>query len=268
VAGLSASSAQAATWAKPITSAGYPQSIQPRDVAVDTAGNIALVVFAGTQAPTSVTINYDGTSETSTTQNLYAVYRTDPNGNHSWHEPFGAQQAGDVSMFPNGDVLVCGNYTGSGAFATGFTLPTAEGRDVWVARYTAIGTLVWARRYGGPGTDGQLGTNSRAGARCEALADGGYLLAATSDGNFAVGGTDVPGSAASVVLARVADDGTPIWTRRTNGGGTTLDTTIVDIVTNGTEAALLAYFDSTTGFETTFDATAGENDIFVARLTL
>ena len=163
-----------------------------------------------------------------------------------------------------------GATLGSGAFATGISLPTSAGQDVWAARYTAIGTIVWARRYGGPGTDANLGSDSRAGARCEALSDGSYLLAAISDGDFDMAGTMLPGSAPSLVVGRIADDGTPLWARRTDGGGTLSGTTLVDLVANAdeSEASVALRYDSTTGFDTSFDANGGSVDMYLARLTL
>jgi hypothetical protein len=60
--------------------------------------------------------------------------------------------ANAVAVDGSGDVLVTGQFTGSVDFGTG-RLTTAGGNDVFVARYSAAGAPLWARRFGGLITD-------------------------------------------------------------------------------------------------------------------
>ncbi|MBW2524426.1 MAG: hypothetical protein JRI23_09635 [Deltaproteobacteria bacterium] len=167
-----------------------------------------------------------------------------------------------MSASSTGDVMACGTYTGAGDFADGFSLPTSEGRDVWVAQYSAAGTLAWARRYGGSGEDG--GNSSPARVRCLPLPDGSYVIVAASDGPFDVGGTVVPGSSDSVVIARVASNGDALWTLRTSGPGALVAAAISPA---DDELAVLLNFDGSTGLVSSFD-TAGGTDIYAARISL
>ena len=250
-------------WAEVAEPAGYPAAVSPHAIAIDTAGNVAFFAQGAVQGSPGISVTYDGTTENSPSNyRLLMLYRTDSNGGLAWRKRFELALAGDVSTFPNGDILACGVYQGAGTFATGFSLPTAQGNDVWVAKYSAAGTLAWARLYGGAGNDG--GGSSPVEVRCKALSDGSYLLVAPTDGPFDINGSVVPGTTDSVVVAHVAAAGDPIWTVRTSGPGKVIDA----IVSNdGDEVALLLNYDGTTGLVGTFDA-VGSDDIYVARIAL
>ncbi len=180
--------------------------------------------------------------------------RADSSGGLSWHTKL--LNIRGVSTYPNGDVLVCGNYSGTPA-VDDFTLPTAMGSgDVWIARYSPTGTLLWSRRHGGQGFDGR----SPRGVSCGALDDGSYILAARTDDNFDIGSLQIPGTTEAVVIAKVDNAGNGIWGQRTTG-----DAEIVAIEGRDERIALILSFSATTGL-TTSHASAGGSDIYVGVL--
>jgi hypothetical protein len=252
-------------WSEAALSNGFGNFVTIKSLATDTAGNMALYVTATQQTQGTLTVTYDGVSETEPSNpngnsSFSVVIRTDATGAYAWHKR--VRGRGRVSSFPNGDVLACGSYSGAGTFADGFALPTSQGLDVWVARYSATGTLLWARRYGGPGLDaGNLG--SEAGVACTALADGSYLIGSRSDGPFEIDATTtVPGDEMSIVLARVGDDGDALWARRTVG-----DAEIIDLMASDSVAAVVLAFSADQGIDAT-TSSAGATDIYAVALAL
>jgi len=83
---------------------------------------------------------------------LLAVY---PNGAHKWSKRWGDaanQDTYDVAADPFGDVLVTGILRGTTSFGAG-PLTSAGSEDVFVAKVSRTGSLQWAKRFGGAGTD-------------------------------------------------------------------------------------------------------------------
>ncbi len=162
-------------------------------VAVDPAGNIIAVgSFAGT-------LNLGG-------QNLVSAGGTDawiakfsPAGVHLWSRA-GAGNNNQALTGVSSDVF--GNVT-----ATGFLSDTADfgggaltaiaGQDVVVARYSAAGSHLWSKRYGGAGTE--LGRATAAAATGEVFITG----LVTSPTDFG-GGVMAGGGGEDIFLFKVA----------------------------------------------------------------
>lgn len=84
--------------------------------------------------------------------------RYDGGGNGLWAVgagstvTFAGDEAYDVGEAPNGDVVFCGDIVGT-ADLDGVSLVPHGGRDIFIARYTGSGEVVWAHHAGGPQTD-------------------------------------------------------------------------------------------------------------------
>ncbi len=94
-----------------------------------------------------------------------------------------------------GNILATGIFSGVADFG-GVTLTSAGGYDVFVAKYSASGTVIWARRYGSA-------TNSEV-AKC---------LAMDASGNIFIGGILVGGS-----LMKLDASGNQLWVRGPSTG--------------------------------------------------
>jgi len=246
------------SWLRKVTGLGGAWSIEPVALSADPAGNVALLVEGATQyfpqqQVKPLDVSYDGTT-ISGTSGLNALFRIANDGSLTWHVDFANNDAKSVSTYPNGDILVCGVYSGSGGFAPGFSLPPAEARDVWAARYTAIGTLQWARRLGGSGIDGD-------DVKCEPSPSGSVIVAFTSDGPVDVGGLSDGGMSSSVVVAELDDSGIGQWLRRTVGAAT-----LRTLAATGDEVAIGMTFSGELGFVALDTATTPGADILVARI--
>ncbi|NOT06871.1 MAG: hypothetical protein HOP28_01570 [Gemmatimonadales bacterium] len=129
----------------------------------------------------------------------------------------GADQIADIAVLSGGDVIVAGTFEGSVDFdpGTGVSALTSLGAtDLYVARFTATGGLVWVVRLGGTGAE-----------TVATLAGGGA-------GNIVVGGTfegaadfdPGPGTAPlastggrDAYVAALTPNGTLLWARRFGG---------------------------------------------------
>ena len=113
-----------------------------------------------------------------------------------------------ISTFPDGTCVVTGVFNGTATFGTGTTLVSA-GRDIFVARYNADGTLAWAKRAGGTGEDVGRGIST--------FSDGTSVVT----GYFQNTATFGPGDPnvttlrsrgeANIFIARYNADGTLVW---------------------------------------------------------
>ena len=116
-------------------------------LAVDGSGNVILTgVFAGT-------VNFGGGPLTSAGGYDIFVASYDPDGAHRWSQRFGSTSNDygyGVAADAIGNVAVTGYFAGTVNF--GGTALTSIGNDVFVANYSLNGNPLWAKRFGGVGT--------------------------------------------------------------------------------------------------------------------
>ena len=108
----------------------------------------------------------------------------------------------------NGNFYVAGYFTGTATFGTN-TLVSAGLNDVFVMKYDNAGTLLWARRAGGPGFDAANGI---------AVDDSGNTYVTGSfEGSADFGGTTLtnanPGSYSDIFVTKLDANGTVVWAR-------------------------------------------------------
>ncbi|MCY1057337.1 hypothetical protein [Nannocystis sp. SCPEA4] len=124
--------------------------------------------------------------------------------------------ANSVILTAEGDVVVAGMFAGSLEFA-GQTLTSHGLIDLFVARFSPTGELVWAHAIGGAGQEHE--------ATVSVGSDGRVLLSGEFSGTL-----DVPGlpslvsqGASDILLLEFAADGTPQWARGFGGPGVELE---------------------------------------------
>lgn len=133
-------------------------------------------------------------------------------GSLAWVEQFGGAAGNDagisVAAIADGSCVVTGTFTGTATFGKGVnlvTLSAAGGTDVFVARYDATGTLLWARRGGGPDDDVARGITLAANG--DVVVCGGF------------GGTATFGTAADLQTLQAAGSRDAFVVRFTANGG-------------------------------------------------
>ncbi len=173
-----------------------------------------------------------------------------------------------VAIDGSGNAVVTGSFFGAVTFGSGtheVTLTSIGGKDMFVVRYAADGTLISAAS--GGGNQYVYGYGVATDASGDAVVTGGFLGTATfgSGGPSAV--TLMSAGANDAFVARYAPDGTLISAVRAGGAG---DDISLGVATDGTgNAVVTGYFNGTATFGNGADAvavaSAGGYDVFVSR---
>jgi hypothetical protein len=162
-----------------------------------------------------------------------------------------------ISTQADGSAIVTGLFRGNVTFgSTTLTSSTTTYNDIFVAKLDASGSYVWATRAGS--------TLSDAGYGVSALADGSAIVTGQFRGNVTFGTTTLSAAASDVFVAKINASGSFVWA--TKAGGTSSDKAwYVSTLADGS-AILTGYFEGTATFGSTPLTSAGEEDIFVAKV--
>jgi hypothetical protein len=145
-------------WAKRMGGTGADQGLS---LAVDGSGNVLLTGYFNRTVDfnpgTTPTANL--TSSGSGDDIFLAKY--DASGNYVWANSMGGASGTDrglsLALDGSGNVQLTGYFTGMADFDPSTTLTadltSAGGNDIFLAKYNASGSYVWAKRMGGTGTD-------------------------------------------------------------------------------------------------------------------
>lgn len=164
-----------------------------------------------------------------------------------------------VAVDSSGVVYAAGSYGETADFdpGPGVTSFTSNGSDdVWVAKYTPAGALVWAKSYGAGSVDNPTGL--------VVDATGVYVTGFFSGTvNFGLGNLQSAGNSDVFVIKLSLIDGSTLWQQR-------FGSTIVDrghgIAVSGTGVYITGRFQTTVNFGGGNLASAGGDDVFVLRL--
>lgn len=126
-------------------------------------------------------------------------------GSPAEERPFGVAVGGD------GSVVLVGYFKGTLRFGT-VDLTTAGDGDVFVAKLTAAGEPLWARRFGGPGNDS---------AQAVAVdGQGGIVVTGYCGGGCDLGQGPVAGAGAiDAFVLKLTPAGVPAWSRQFGSAG-------------------------------------------------
>jgi len=166
------------------------------------------------------------------------VAKYNSSGAAQWGATLGGSSNDDaraVRVDGNRNVVVTGTVSGLVNFGTIFA-SSAGGRDVYVAKYNAIGTVQWVRTGGGSGDD-----------YATAMAmdgDGNSYIAGHFEGTFSIADETVVSSGESdVMVVKLSTDGLLNWARRGGGarGEEVYDISVGARGENATVAGLFTY---------------------------
>jgi len=196
------------------------------------------------------------------------------NGTLAWvrHAGGAADDSGrGLAVAKDGSVIVTGSFIDTATFGAGeaneTTLASTGGEDIFVARFTADGALLWARSAGGIDHDR---------AHDIAIApDGGALVVGEYQSTVVFGQGDPKETTLSffrardVFMARYDSDGTLAWVRRAGGDGENIGRAIAASADGGAlvtgEFRQSAIFGEGEAGQTTLTARSA-SDVFVAKL--
>jgi hypothetical protein len=266
-ASASVAFAQELAW---VTQAGGAGFINGRRVAVDAAGTTYVVgtfnmnVTLGIGEPNETTLTSAGSNDS-------FVARYDASGLLVWARSAGGpgnDQGLGIAIDAAGNSYITGPYNGTMSFGGGATTLADAGQgDIYIAKYDANGTFVWAKRAGG--TFSERGWGIAAEPSGTIYVTGSFSSVAATfgpgDPNQTVlnraGGPDV-------FLAKYDTNGVLIWARR--AGGTSSEEALSIAIDAAGHSYIAGVFLTTVTFgpgqptSTTFSS-AGGVDLFVAK---
>nr|MCH9718389.1 hypothetical protein [Actinomycetes bacterium] len=208
------------------------------------------------------TVTFGSTNLTSTGgTNDYDVFvaKLDSDGNFVWAKSAGGgglDTGHSVSALSDGSSIVTGSYTQGATFGS-TTLPNETSSNGFVAKLDAAGEYVWAKAVGGSGHQASWGVST--------ASDGSSFITGTFGGTATFGSFSVTSSGSSdAFVAKLDSDGKFVWAKSA-GGGSFARGNGIRTLSDGS-SIVTGWFGGTAIFGSTTLTSAGDSDVFVAKL--
>jgi gliding motility-associated-like protein len=232
------------------------QNDETRAVAGDDAGNTYTTGYFSFSAQING-INLPGTSLSDV-----FVSKIGPNGSALWSKAAtggSSNQGLDVAVDNTGNVYICGFYGGTLDFGGGVSLTSSGGQDMFVAKYSSSGNIIWARSGGGA-------TNSD---RANALAvdnSGNVFVTGEFSGTADYGGLSITSlnGTTDVFILKYDTDGNEEWIKK--GSGEEVDRGLAIVCDNQGNVYACGQFDNDITFDNFYDNDI-QNALFVIKYT-
>ncbi len=234
-----------------------------RAVAIDPTGNIiAAGDYIGSPQLGTYQLPVGGPNE----DTYLAKYS--PDGEVLWAKAITGKymvSAFDVTTDDDGNIFVIGYFghhnLGGKVFLDSLTLETFGGRDIFVAKYSNDGQLLWADHAGSAGT-GPNGYDY--GLDVAADNKGGCTVTGRFQGEARFGNINVHAvGKRDVFNAKYAEDGSVLWVASAGGEHDDQGTTV--IVDNELNHYCAGFFQGKAKFERQELTSLGESDIFISK---
>ncbi len=235
------------------------------NVKTDATGNVYVAgSFQGT-------VDFDPgvgtvTLTSASTSGFIAKFAT--NGNFVFVKDMSVLTVDEITLDGSGNIISTGFFQGTPDFdpsASTYTLTTAASEDVYISKLDASGNFIWAKTFGGNGSD--RATSIGVDASGNIIIAGYYILTADFDPSASTSTITAVGSYDAFV-SKFDGAGNFIWAKSVGGAGwDQINAVSADVSGNVISSG---YFNSTVDFDpgvgtTTLVATGG-NNIFVLKL--
>jgi hypothetical protein len=160
-----------------------------------------------------------------------------------------------IAVDAEGNVYVTGEFGSTAQFGP-FTLVSAGGSDVFVAKYSPEGEVLWARRAGGWAS--AMGRDVAVDAAGHVYITGEFIDQADFDAHVLVGA-----GYKDVFLAKYSSEGEVLWAR--NAGGTFEDVGNALALDGAGNVYVAGYFQGAAAFGALTLTSAVAGDVFVAK---
>ncbi len=259
VIGLSNSlTAQSPNWAW-ARSASDTNAEEGWSVATDASGNVFMTGFF-----IDSTITFDTTTLTNAGQNDIFVVKYDASGNALWAKSAGGTSddvGKSVAIDANGNVLVTGFFSSPTITFGTFTLTNVGIGDIFIVKYDASGTVLWAKSVGG--TDYEVGNCIATDASGNVLITGYFYSPTITFGTFTLTNGGNAGDC-DIFIVKYDSSGTVLWAK--SAGGTSNDYGYSVATDASGNVLVTGYFYSPTITFGTFTLTnTGSADIFIVK---
>jgi hypothetical protein len=187
------------------------------------------------------------------------VAKLDSDGNFVWAKSAGGgglDTGHSISVLSDGSSIVTGSYTQGATFGS-TTLPNEGNWNGFVAKFDAAGEYVWAKAVGGSGYKESWGVST--------ASDGSSFITGIFGGTATFGSISVTSSGSSdAFVAKLDSDGNYVWVTSA-GGNSYARGNGIRTLSDGS-SIVTGWFGGTAIFGSTTLTSAGESDVFVAKL--
>ena len=180
----------------------------PNSIDCEAQDNCNWITTTTTTTTSTTTITSTTTTSTSVTTTTTIL---SGNGAYFWSKKFGSPTGDNsvaVAVEPlTNNVIVAGNFSSTIDFGGGTTLTSLGSSDIFIAKYSPTGTLLWAKRFGGTSPDMVTSIVLDSSGN---IVITGYFAGTTSFGGSSLtsaGGYDI-------FIAEYSSSGTHIWSKR------------------------------------------------------
>lgn len=181
-----------------------------------------------------------------------------PQNTHVWSKRFGTTGHNTtyaVVSDRDNNVIIAGAFEGAVDLGGG-ALQSAGAHDLFVAKYTGDGKLLWAQRFGGSGDDAAYGVT--------VALSGEITVAGTMQGSFSAGATSLTSAGGyDVLLLRLQPSGAPLWAQRFGSAQDDAASSVASALSG--DVAVTGYFSGPASFGGNQLNPLGGADIFLAR---
>ncbi len=262
------SSAGALVWAKAVNGVTSAYGFA---LCVDASNNvIATGRFVGNNIDFNPGAASSLLSSTNSVPDIF-VLKLDATGNFVWAMRLGANnsdQAHSIKADAAGNIYLAGYFSATVDFDNGAgnaNLVSFGGPDGFVAKYSSAGGFVWAKQFGGTGTDAIYGMVMDASSNIYITG----TFQGTMDVDPDAGTTSlVSAGAEDIYIAKLNSSGALVWGKRVGGAGIDLSTGIA--IDGAGNSFTVGHFESNVDFDpgagTTTKTSLGLKDAYILSL--
>jgi hypothetical protein len=244
-------------WAK---SAGGTSAESPGAICLDASGN---PIVTGIFYSSNIYFGSVMVSNIAVTNYQLFTAKYDSSGSFLWAKACG----GSASEVPysittdlNSNVYVSGYMSSTFSFGTS-TLTTNGGADIFIAKYSSTGTEVWAKNFGGSGTEDAYAVRTDENNDVYIAGDIG-----STGINFGSTVLNTTGTGRDIFIAKLTSQGNEIWA--TSVGGTAQEYAFAMNIDRGGSVIIAGTFASPSlSFGTSVIYPAATYDVYVAKMS-
>jgi hypothetical protein len=239
-------------------------------IAADAGGNSYVIGSFLSPSLLFGSITLTNADSTGTTQDIFIV-KYGAAGNVVWAKSAGGidiDRGYGIAVDANGNVYITGSFSSPGIILGGITLTNSGYEDVFIAKYNSSGTVLWARKAGGTGSD--IGNAIAVDASGNSYITGVFGSPSIIFGTTTLINIDNSGLTDDIFIAKFDASGNSLWAKSAGGAYNDIANNI-KVSANG-NSYIAGYFNSHTLFlgGTTLTnvistGVAYTNDIFIAK---
>jgi len=232
--------------------------VADRGPAISTAGSGKMLVGGSL----TDTVDFGGGALSSAGGEDAFLAKYSPDGTPVWSRRMGGtgnERVQGIAVDPSGNVFVTGYFQNSVDFGNGTPLNSAGLMDIFVAKYSATGGFLWAKRFGSPGDD--------AGYGLAVDGNGDVLVTGTFDGSINFGGStlnSIGGGRNAFITKFSGATGAHMWSKNLRSASESFGNGVV--VDGGGNALVTgSYLGSVIFGGTTYPNAGFAQDVFLAK---